>query len=49
MTIWYVEQVGEKATLLQATLQQLTADGWTVAYLLTNGINQWTIVCRKDG
>jgi hypothetical protein len=46
-TIWYVEQVSDKATLLQATLQAMTADGWTVHTILTNGINQWTIICNK--
>ena len=33
---------------LTAQLQQLTGDGWEVRFLLTNGVNRWTVVCVRD-
>ena len=47
MTIWFVEQAEGEATVLQATLQQLTAQGWSIFAVLTNGINRWTVVASK--
>lgn len=46
--MWHCEFVEGYAADLQARLQQLSAEGWTVAYLLTNGVNRWTVVCRRE-
>lgn len=48
MTIWFVAQAEESPAALQALLQQLTAQTWTVVSILTNGINHWTVVCSKE-
>jgi hypothetical protein len=45
--IWHTEFVEGYASDLQAYLMRMTTEGWTVAYLLTNGVNRWTVVCRK--
>jgi len=44
MKLWFVQQTGGGPETLQVLLQQLEAQGWTVFSVLTNGINQWTIV-----
>jgi hypothetical protein len=47
MTIWFVDQAEGGPAALQALLQQLTAQGWDVVTVLTNGINRWTVVASK--
>lgn len=33
---------------LTEQLQRLTDEGWTVRFMLPNGVNRWTVVCSKD-
>jgi hypothetical protein len=33
---------------LTETLLRLTADGWTIAHVLPNGVNRWTVIAWQD-
>lgn len=48
MKLWFVQQTGGDAAALQALLQQLEAQGWTIFAVLTNGINQWTVTAWRE-
>jgi hypothetical protein len=50
---WHAEIVESNAILegvpvdLVAALTRLQAAGWTVFQLLPNGVNRWTVICRR--
>ena len=46
--MWNVEFIEGYAADLQVCLEKRTAEGWTIAYILTNGVNRWTVVCRRE-
>jgi hypothetical protein len=48
MKLWFVQQTEGGPEHLQALLQQVEAQGWTVFSVLTNGINRWTIVTWRS-
>jgi len=47
MKLWFVQQTEGNPAALQALLQQLEAQGWTVFSVLTNGIDRWTVIAWR--
>lgn len=46
--MWDVEFAEGYAADLATVLNRRTTDGWTVRYVIVNGVNRWTVVCWKD-
>ncbi len=46
---WKAEIVGPADPLLLAMkLAELEASGWSVWQVLVNGLDRWTVICRRE-
>ena len=54
MPEWYTEilagtRIMQGAAVdLTDTLNRLQAEGWTVVMVLVNGVDRWTIICKRE-
>jgi len=44
---WYVEIVEGYGPDLAGHLNRFTAEGWTIRFVLPNGVNRWTVIMER--
>lgn len=46
--MWHVEIVEGYGADLELALTRVVTEGWTVRFVLPNGVNRWTVICAKE-
>lgn len=45
---WYAEIVQGHASDLAGFLNRFEQDGWTIRFMLPNGVDRWTVVMNRS-